>query len=198
MHHSTRNAFTLIELLIVVAIIGILAAIAVPNFLNAQVRAKIARTVANMKTVSTAMESYILDHNSYPLRAMDSFGNANSHYVGFRWLTSPVAYTNYDAFVNPFQPSIMSKVTSTADGRELDPFFEMTTWRFRGNGALNTEFPRNVYLIESSGPDLGDDYGGGYPSAGLLYHPSNGLVSPGDIYRAGGVWVAPWLATNPY
>jgi len=58
-----KQAFTLIELLIVVAIIGILAAIAVPNFLNAQVRAKLARGMADMRNMGTAIESFRLDQN---------------------------------------------------------------------------------------------------------------------------------------
>jgi len=67
------GGFTLIELLIVVAIIAILAAIAVPNFLLAQTRAKTSRAKADMRTVATALESYRVDNNRYPLAYNPSF-----------------------------------------------------------------------------------------------------------------------------
>ena len=61
-----KKAFTLIELLIVVAIIGILAAIAVPNFLSAQTRAKVSRSFADMRALKLACASYYIDNNKFP------------------------------------------------------------------------------------------------------------------------------------
>src|SRR5690606_38076410 len=57
-----------IELLIVVAIIAILAAIAVPNFLEAQTRSKVSRTKADLRSIAVALEAYAVDQTKYPVK----------------------------------------------------------------------------------------------------------------------------------
>jgi type II secretion system protein G len=68
-----EKGFTLIELLIVVAIIGIIAAIAVPNLLAAIQRSKRSRTAADMRAIGTALGSYQVDNNIYPIAAAGPF-----------------------------------------------------------------------------------------------------------------------------
>ena len=62
----SRSAFSLIELVIVVVIIGIIAAIAIPNLLNAIDRGKQKRTMADLRSMGTAIEEYSIDNNFYP------------------------------------------------------------------------------------------------------------------------------------
>ena len=105
-----QDSFTLIELLIVVAIIAILAAIAVPNFLEAQIRAKCARVVSDMRTVATAIEAYFVDVNDYPR----NFEKRN-------WtlppdLTTPVAFLSTIELLDPFAVYATQK---DEQGREI-------------------------------------------------------------------------------
>src|SRR5690242_8468907 len=90
-----RRGFTLIELLIVVAIIAILAAIAVPNFLEAQVRSKISRCKADMRSLQLAAESYRIDWNKYMpdnVKEKGGSGNVLPDMQSWTYLTTPVAF----------------------------------------------------------------------------------------------------------
>ncbi len=61
------SGFTLIELLIVVAIIGIIAAIAMPNLLNALDKSKQKKSMSDLRTIGTAVEAYATDTAKYPM-----------------------------------------------------------------------------------------------------------------------------------
>ena len=92
---TSPTAFTLIELLIVVLIIAILAAIAIPNFMEFQVRSKIARAHSDMRTIVTALEAYCVDEGEYPAYLNGEDGPPGlyraRHYAPVR-LTTPIAY----------------------------------------------------------------------------------------------------------
>lgn len=65
---SSRKGFTLIELMIVIAIIAILAAILVPNFIRARAQGQLTACKSNLKNIGTALEMYATDHGGrYPV-----------------------------------------------------------------------------------------------------------------------------------
>ena len=67
----SRKGFTLIELLIVVAIIGILAAIAIPQFSAYRMKGYNAASNSDLKNMKTGMEAYMSDRQAYPV-ALDA------------------------------------------------------------------------------------------------------------------------------
>ncbi len=176
---TAARAFTLIELLIVVAIIGILAAIAVPNFLNAQTRAKVARCYSDMRSLASAFDMYNLDNNAYPF-----FGGSLWYSnVIYPKLTSPIAYMNSiptDPFLvltDPQRPESHGLYYPAWNVYEVVK--AGSAWG--GLPVLNAVRSGARILMVSSGPDKHEDIA---TQTGLFpYHPSNGLVSEGDIYR---------------
>jgi len=110
--HKRRGGFTLIELMIVVAILGILAAIAIPNFLRFQLKAKSSEGKTNLAAIRTAEESFFAEYGVYissnpsPAAHADNQKIAFAHAIagkGFDqvgWEPEGEVYFNYGVAIN--------------------------------------------------------------------------------------------------
>ncbi len=190
----SRRAFTLIELLIVVAIIAILSAIAVPNFLEAQARAKVSRDRADMRSLATAIESYAVDNNYYPLNGVlladGSIQNPQVNGIGspaHKFLTEAV--TTPIAYITALPEDIFLKSVPTRDAWK--PYFNRFFYtNFDWFTAVTQPNPPAViaqkkaaygtWVLASSGPD-GDRLD---LNRDVFYDPTNGTISDGDVIRS--------------
>ncbi|MFH1743521.1 MAG: type II secretion system protein [bacterium] len=178
MKNSERGvAFTLIELLIVVAIIGILASIAVPNFINALTRAKVARVLSEENSLRDAYTEYRLDHSAWP----PHFHGLGQH----RYVTTPVAYLTTsisDQFLVASGEGEYQQVLAWFGGQyHMEP---SCLWSPGSTGEWGAVFAQEPYFwnrwratafyANSLGPDRDYDYG-------VPYAATNGLASSGEI-----------------
>jgi len=92
-----RKGFTLVEIMIVVAIIALLAAIAIPNLLRARVTANEAAAQATLRAISTAFETYAVANNgTYPDSVTEDLYNVTPKYLNKDYIAdSPVQGYNY-------------------------------------------------------------------------------------------------------
>ncbi|MBD3266691.1 prepilin-type N-terminal cleavage/methylation domain-containing protein [bacterium] len=170
-----KKGFTLIELLIVVAIIGILAAIAVPNFLNAQMRARVARVESDFKAITTSFEMYRLDQGDLP--RWNLWGWAQS----WARFTTPIAYMSLVP-IDVFESKHKELFQSSHNWYEYNACKGRTPMKNLSDGEVTDN-----YVVVSYGPDAEDDtiQISDYPNSAkfLQYDASNGLRSNGDIIK---------------
>ena len=169
---------TLIELLIVVAIIGVLASIGVYHLLQAQIRAKVSTSKQQLRVLAGAIESYRADYGSYPWPIAtypeDPYGVLAAS--AMRSLTTPIAYVSPGAFHDPFGTlRVQFTMGKSALHSEHDPFRPPTPGFNNEQSLLSFYYPHfslligemamwaEGYSVVSVGPDRADSF--------IVYYP---------------------------
>lgn len=154
MRSATRGAFTLIELLIVVVILGILAAVVIPQFADGSEDAKLARLRADLKSVRTAFDYYALQHGGHT-PAHDHKGNIDKD--GDNFVSRLISRTDASGKVsktgrfgpylnafptNPFvedaaNAAKVEMATGTPSGKTTGWSLNVTTMTFSANSAAH-------------------------------------------------------------
>jgi len=161
-----KKGFTLVELLIVVAIIGILVGIAIPNFLGARTRAKVAKSFADMDAIAKAEEFYNLDNGEYTESTSDlvNLGHIEASTVIDPWNRS------YRICASPSDTPTMFVILGDGPDTKTD-ISEVSNWSddARVRGAIGgTSQVFDAYGVNTSGVN-------GW------YNPANGVTSEGDL-----------------
>jgi type II secretion system protein G len=120
---KNSKGFTLIELMIVVVIIGILAAIAIPNFISMQDRAKEGSVKSNMHTFQLAMEDYAVTQDGVYATVAEAAA-VQAMFPGGAYPTNPFtgAVTNVQFAVDPAQSGEISANPATTAGYTIKGF----------------------------------------------------------------------------
>ena len=126
-----QTGFTLIELLIVVAIIGLIAAIAIPNLRNAMNKAKQSKTLADIKAIGNALESYAVDNNTYPKGLTDANAAVLGGYVSLYLRSVPPG----DGWNNPWH----------IDTNSAGTVYTITSYGADGVGGTNPGGPTSNF-----------------------------------------------------
>lgn len=207
---ANRRAFTYVELMVVMTTIAILAAIAIPNFLEAKTRSVVSRSRAELALLKMAIETYRQETRAWPLNRKAGVAGPDD----LRALTTPIAYLTrmpVDAFTseeanhnsrppqipyryfNAFQVNPKEGLTFPKPAKAGDPvsdslgggMIDAVVWGYGPAGFYETVASQYIkanpnYNPPPPNPTQISPKG---EARLIVYDPSNGTISRGEIYQ---------------